>query len=247
MKYVRRIVALIIGVVFFTAVVISLGVIFAVKNVNVTMLTYSEDCSVSYNEVKDSFKSLKGGSILFVRSADVEDAVKDSNYALASYEKVYPCTINVVLKERLETFAVSVGGQFSMYDDNGKYLRKDVENKNIIDGSPNVEIFGVSADEITEVSKVATMFKERFKSLRSVVANIRLDTNSEIEGYTSKLIFGLRCGLKIELDNYEEYTADKIDLAYAKFSRLTDREKLNGTLRCYHLVDGEVNAVYVNA
>ena len=39
MKYVRKISALLIGIIFFAAVVISLGMIFAVRNINVTMVT----------------------------------------------------------------------------------------------------------------------------------------------------------------------------------------------------------------
>jgi len=246
MKHIRKIVALLIGVVFFAAIVISIGMIFAVKNINVTMLTYSDDCTESYIDAKSSLKSIKGQSILFVRSADLSDALGDSNYALESYEKKYPCTINVVLKERLELFAVSVGGQYSMYDSDGKFLRKDIENRNINDNSPNVELTGIAVEEVEDVAKVAMMFKKKFNSLRSVVTSINVDNNPLIENYTAKIIFNLRCGLKIELDNYTEYTDEKLDTAYLKFCTLTDRQKLSGTLRSYNLADGEVNAVYSN-
>lgn len=244
MKYVKKIAALVIGIAFFAAVIICIGRIFAVRNVNVTLVTYSEDSTESYNNAKTALKRFKGESIIFLRSSDVSETFEGSNFTLTSCSKKYPCTINIVLKERLETFAVSVGGQYSMYDDEGKFLRKHTENENINDGSPNVEISGVTADEIEEVAKVAAAFKSEFKSLRSIVCGITLDSDSAIEDYTEKLIFKLRCGLKIELDNYAEYTEEKIGAAYAEFSRLTDGEKLNGTLRSYHRLDGEIKTAY---
>lgn len=243
-KYLNKIVALVIGIVFVAAVIISLGKIFAIKNVNVTMLTYSEDCTESYNEAKDSFKKFKGESLLLVKSSDFVNAVNDSNYTVVSCEKKYPCTVNLVLKERLETFAVFVGGQYSMYDADGKFLRKCADNVNINDGSPNVELVGVAVEEIDEIAKISASFKVSFKALRSLVTSITLDTNSDIADYTEKLIFNLRCGLKVEIDNYNSYTGEKLEAAYSKFTTLSDREKLSGTVRSYHRVDGEVNVVY---
>lgn len=102
MKYVRKIIALLIGLVFFAAIVISLGMIFAVRNINVTMITYadaeSEIYSESFNNAKTSLEVFKGESILFVGEKSVAGIVKDSNYTLDSFEKKYPCTINISLR-----------------------------------------------------------------------------------------------------------------------------------------------------
>lgn len=246
MKYLRKIAALVIGIVFFTALVISLGMIFAVKNINVTLISYSDDCAASYLEAKQSLKSLKGESILFVNSNDVAKSVGNSNYSLSSCKKKYPCTINVVLKERLEAFTVSDGEQYSVYDIDGKYLRKDLENKNSIDGAPNVILLDGAVENIDSVAGAASAFKETFKSLRSLVESISLDVNPNVEGYTQKLYFNLHCGLKIQIDNYTEFTQEKIQKAYAKFVTLTDREKLKGVIRGYKLggENGLINADY---
>ncbi|MDE6868116.1 MAG: hypothetical protein K2J83_03105, partial [Clostridia bacterium] len=169
MKFLRKIIALVIGVAFVAAIVISIGLIFAVKNVNVTVLSYSEDGSGNYADAKSSLSSVKGESILFIGTKELDKAIEGCNYSLVSYEKIYPCTVNVTVKERLETFAVSVGGQYSFYDADGVYLRKDVENVNSIDGSPNVEVTGVAIEEMGEVAKIAADFKVKFKALRSLV------------------------------------------------------------------------------
>ena len=249
MKYLRKIVALVIGVVFFAALVIGIGMIFAVKNINVTMLTHAEENSesyqVSYAEAKKSLSKFKGESILFVSSGDVAKAISDSNYTVASCQKKFPCTLNVTLKERLETFAVARGEEeyriYDMYDNDGKYLRGSDTNSNVNDGSPNVILNKVSAEKITEVASIAASFKEIFGSLRSLVSSINLDVNSEIADYTQKLYFNLHCGLKIELDDYTNSPYEKLQKAYQKFSELTDSQKLGGTMRV-HTYSGEIFA-----
>ncbi len=70
MKYLRRIAAMVIGVVFFAALVISVGMIFAVKNINVTLISYADDCAASYIEAKQSLKFIKGEIILFINKND---------------------------------------------------------------------------------------------------------------------------------------------------------------------------------
>lgn len=248
MKYLRRIASLVIGIVFFTALVISIGMIFAVRNINVTLISYGDDCAESYAEAKQSLGVFKGESILFVNSNDVAKAVENSNYSLSSCKKKYPCTINVVLKERLETFAVYADEQYAMYDSDGKFLRRGLENKNITDGSPNVELSGSAVENIASVAEATRIFKDAFKCLRSVVRSITLDVNPNVEGYTSKLYFHLHCGLKIQIDNYTEYTEEKAVKAYEKFITLTDREKLKGVIRSYKIGgdDGIINADYTD-
>lgn len=249
MKYLRKIVALVIAVVFFAALVIGIGMIFAVRNINVTMLTYAEDSSESYRAAKKSLNSLKGESILFVSSGDIIKAVSDSNYTVASCKKKYPCTLNITLKERIETFAVATGEEeyrmYNMYDNDGKYLRGSSENANVNDGSPNVLLNKVSAEKIPEVASVASSFKEIFGSLRSIVSAINLDINPEIAGYTEKLFFNLHCGLIIETDGYTDCPYEKLQAAFSKFAVLTDRQKLDGTLRVYRGgAVGEIRAEY---
>lgn len=244
MKYVRKIGALLIGIVFFAAVVISLGKIFAVKNVNVKMITYADDCTDSYIEVKKSLEGFKGGSLLFLNESSIAEALSEGNYTLVMCEKKYPCTVNVTVKERLETFAVFVGGIYSMYDNDGKFLRSGAENLNINDGSPNVELTGVPVENITKIADIAAIFKNEFKALRSLVKSIGLDVRPDVEGYTEKLYFNLRCGLTIQLNDYSQLTEEKISKVYEKFCSLTDREKLSGTLTGFQDIAGTVKADY---
>lgn len=238
-------VSLLIGIAFFVALVICVGRIFAVKNININLITYEEDYSESYGNAKKALSIYKGESLLFLNEADIAKAVEGSNYVVESCEKKYPCTINVTIKERLEIFAVSVGELYSMYDGDGGYLRKSRENTNI-DGTPNVELMGISIDEIQTVTKIASVFKTNFGGLRSIVESIRVDSNPDIEGYTDRLAFNLRCGLVIQLDDYLNDYEEKITAVYQKFCTLSDRQKLGGKLRGYRIggENGLINADY---
>lgn len=255
MKYLRKTVALLIGVAFVAAIVIGIGVIYAVKNVNVTILTYSDDEETrksDYEAVKDTLGAIKGGSILFISEKNVIDALEsgDSNYSFVSYEKIYPCTINVTLKERRETFAVSVGGKYSMFDAEGKFLRQSAENINVNDGHENLLIEGIAINEIEEIAKIAADFEAKLvqtgtRILRSTVESIVVDENKAISDYAERLVFNLKSGIKIELVNFRDLTEEKMKSAVEEYSSLTDRQKLGGTIRSYQILEsGEVRSLY---
>lgn len=246
MKYLRKMFVLVIGIIFVVALVICVGRIFAVKNINVNLLTYEDDCAESYNKAKESLRKYKGESLLFLDEDDIVKSISGSNYVVTSCEKKFPCTLTVTLKERLEVFAVSVGGIYSMYDNDGVYLRSDTVNANDIDDSENVLLNGIAVEKFPEIAVIAATFKENFGGLRSIVKSIDLDSRPNIENYTDKLVFNLRCGLTIQLDDYTKDCDEKISAAFKKFCTLTDRQKLSGTVRGYKIGDenGIINADY---
>ena len=246
MKYLRKMFTLILGIAFFAALIICVGRICAIKNININMITYEEDYSESYNRAKQSLNVYKGESILFLNEKDIVEKISGSNYVVISCEKKFPCTINVTMKETLEIFAVSVGGRYSMYDGDGEYLRIFDENINDLDGSPNVEVTGAATEQMGTVANIASAFKTNFGGLRSIVESINLDSRPEIEGYNDKLIFNMRCGLSIQLDDYTQDYEEKIAAAYKKFCTLSDKEKLNGKIRGYRVggENGFINADY---
>ena len=246
MKYLRKMFTLIIAIAVFAALIICVGRIFAIKNININMITYEDDCTESYEKAKEALSTYKGESILFLSEKDLTQKVVGGNYVVTSCEKKFPCTITVTVKERLELFAVSVGGRYSMYDNDGEYLRTGDENINVNDGNPNVEIAGIATEQMHSIADIATSFKTSFGGLRSIVRSINLDSRPGIEGYSDKLIFNLRCGLTVQLDDYTQDYEEKISYAYKKFCSLSDKQKLGGKIRAY-LVGGEngfINADY---
>lgn len=257
MKYLRKIAVLIIIVVFIASVIIAMGAIFAIKNVNVNLVTYDYSLSKQLDGEEDSFthntinydaeayaeeigrlkkplQTFKGESILFVGRDDVEDALSGFDYTVVSYKKRYPCTIEVTLEQRLETFAIEVGGQYSKYDDKGNFLVTSEQNKNGIDGEPNVLLKGIPVERIVEFADYAAHFRNQFNALRSVVSQIELVENSEIPGFIDELIFSLRCGLKIEIDDYADRTFEKIEKSKSEYDLLSEKKKQSGVLHIFN-------------
>ena len=124
-------------------------------------------------------------------------------------------------------------------------MRTSGENING-DGTPNVEVTGIATEQMQTVANIAALFKSSFGGLRSIVKSIDLDLRPEIEGYNDKLIFNLRCGLVIQLDDYTQDYGDKISAAYSKFCVLSDKQKLSGKIRGYRVggENGFINADY---
>ena len=242
MKYLRKLFLMFLGIALFAALIICVGRIFAVKNINVTLITYEEDSTEGYLKAKEVLSVYKGESILFLNEKDIVKRIEGSNYVVTSCEKKMPCTINITIKERLEIFSVSVGGRYSMYDNDGAYLRSDEENANEVDGMPNVEISGFAIEQMGMVANIASSFKNNFGGLRSIVKSINLDSRPNVEGYKDRVIFNLRCGLVIQLIDYSQNYEEMIELAYKKFSKLSDKDKLSGTIRVEVMSDG----IYVN-
>lgn len=242
MKYLRKIIWLIIAVVFLASVIIGMGVIFSVKNVNVTLNSYSysaldEMTKEEEKEVLAEIESIKndvfekyGGTLMsYVNQEDLAKIFDDTFYILESFEKVYPCTINLTVKERREVFAISdENGNYSTYDSSGTLMRSNIgsdEALNNIDKAPNVFINGTTTDkQIRSVASVASIFAEKFSSLRSIVEKI------ELQEKQGNMIFTLRCGISVHIADYEISTADKIEAAYNKFLSLIGEEKLSGTI-----------------
>ena len=183
---------------------------------------------------------------MFLSEDDIAKSVSGSNYVVTSCEKKFPCTINVTLKERLEVFAVSVGGIYSMYDNDGIYLRSAENNENDIDGAENVLLTGIAVEQLPSIAGIAMSFKDTFGGLRSIVTSINIDSRPNIEGYSDKLIFNMRCGLIIQIDDYKDNSFEKITASYKKFCLLSDRQKMSGTIRGYRMGDeiGIINADY---
>ncbi len=231
MKFVRKLTVLIITVIFIAAFAIGIGVVFSVKNVNVTLLSYEYgECSEEANRQ--------------IAEVEVINCVDGNVYTVESCEKVLPCTINLTIKQRTEVFVQSRGEYYAIFDENGKLLRGSENIFNSFDKAPNVIVDGAHSDEdIKIVADVCSVFKARFGSLRSVIDSVEL-VKAQTALTDDKFIFNFRCGIKIELQDYSVYTAEKIDEAFREFSSLTGEQKLKGTIYCFEDLDGIVRRTY---
>ena len=241
MKYIRKIAVLLIAVIFLAALIIGLGVIFSVRNVNVSVESYSfgewdemdDDGKQSASEEIEHFREkvlndYRGTLLGFVDEKSLAESFADTKYILESFEKVYPCTLDIVVKERREVFSMkTTGGLYNTYDSFGTLMREAItedEAFNNIDRAPNVLVKIDNADDIVLIAQLASVFADKFSSLRPVVEAM------EIHSETDDLIFRFRCGLDLRISGYENLTQMKMSAAYEKFSSLKDEDKLSGTI-----------------
>ena len=134
MKHLRKIATLIIAVIMVAAIAVGIGVIYAVRNVNVTFLSYADDnAETKILTVKESVLSnCRGRLISSISEEDVSSVLADDCF-LESFEKVLPCTINITVQQRREVFTVFDGETYSTYDDVGKFMRTAEKNENSYD------------------------------------------------------------------------------------------------------------------
>ena len=131
-----------LAIIFCIALVIGTGIILSVRNVNVSYIDYSgKYTETEFAATKNNLNKLKGSGLLFVGDDDVYGKVTASEVlTVASYEKKFPCTVNVVVRERIERFSLKTENGYTVYDDYGKAIRlvdADEAPVNTLDGCPN--------------------------------------------------------------------------------------------------------------
>lgn len=266
MKYLRKIIYLAIAVVFVASVIIGIGIIFSVKNVNVSLLSYTyperevmtEEESHAADKVIEDFRQeilseYRGTLLSFVDGDELSAKFQNTNYTLESFEKIYPCTINLIIKERREVFYTSVGEDlFNTYDSRGILMRERIpepECLNNIDNAPNVlAVFEESVDEEADsaaymgtIADMAAAFTKEFGALRTIVESI------ELYPRTNRLIFNFHCGVSLRISDFYNLTEAKMSAAHEKFLSLTGEEKLSGNITvAVNGTTGNVVAEYFN-
>lgn len=244
-----------ITVIFLVSIIIGMGIIFTVKNVNVSLDSYiygewgemDEGEQVAAAAEIDGFEKIvlekcRVTLMPLIGDDELKSCFEDTNYIFVSCEKQYPCTLNIVIKERREVFITSVNeGFYDTYDDMGVRMRAGItidEAMNNLDLAPNVYLYGVqSAEDVEEVARISRIFADKFLSLRSIVKEINLQ---KADRYID---FVFRCGITVHVADYATLTETKLEKAYEKFMSLTGEEKLSGRIIVNVVnADGTVNA-----
>ena len=240
MKFLRKVLALCLAIVFLIALVIGAGIILSVQNVNVRFVYYGENAhAADYAQTRSNLDKLKGTGLLFITDSDIESKVGNSDVlAVESYKKVFPCSIDIVIRERAETFAVKAenGLSYNIYDECGVLMKSNVSTVNGSDGCPNVLVSGFTADDMCEVAQTCGYFKEVFSSFRRLVEKVTTVSVSESQA----IEFVFRSGFVIRVHGYKGAKDNrlKIEKAFEKYSTLTDSQKLDGVIDVLVAKDG---------
>ncbi len=252
MKYIRKGIALILIVVFIAAVAVGLGVIFAVRNVNICAISYtteegggSDEFTQAVASITDALSSLKGKSMIGIDDDDVASAVGESGYVeLVSVEKVYPCTLNITIKERFEVYAVASedSSLYSVYDASFSYITSKSSNVNNLDGAANVLVSDIAEEDYEYVMLVAGVLEENLASLRVIAEEFScyVYSGSSSDADTDVLTVTMRCGLTLELYAYRENTVEKAEFLCEVFTELDEDLKLGGTMKCMSSLSGDL-------
>ena len=250
MKYIRKAIALVLAAVFIAALAIGLSVVFAVRNINVITIDYAVDSDVdgtdefaeAVSRIEDGLSQFEGKTIITVDEEEIAAVVENSGgYAeFVSCSRIYPCTINVTVRERLEVFAVPVDGGYSVLDGNCEEIALKAENINNIDGSPNVLLENVPADDYSLVTSMCESFGEMFSSVRAFAESVSV-ASDEIEG--DSLLIRLRCGVTMEMRDYKERSVEKAEALFNAFGAAPDYLKLDGVMYCLETDSGAIRVV----
>lgn len=244
MSYLRKLIALILSVVFLAALVIGIGVIFSIRNVNVSFMDYTGNRTAELEEAKGKLEKLKGSNLLFISDDEITGAVNGEYIAVEKVEKVFPCTVDIVIAERMEAFAYAHSNGYDIYDLGGGKIRSDKSALNKLDDCPNVLIKGDEKD-VPAAIKACAAFKNEFGMLRNVVESAEIQR--AYVGSTDVLNLNFYSGIKVIIADFEADTAAKMKSVKEKYVTLTEAEKLRGAIRLVP-VEGSptaVDAVYI--
>ena len=228
MKYVRKVMAVGLAIIFLIALVIGTGVILSVRNVNVSFIEYSGDYSDEYAATRKNFDNLKGSGLLFINDGDIYGKVTATDVlAVESYEKKFPCTVNIVIRERIETFTYQTDAGYSVYDERGILIKDGIEAepKNTVDQCPNV-LLKCDESDIEELAVLCAAFKEHFGVLRRMVKSVE---TLELPGL-QYVDVNLYSGLKIEVYDWKISGVQKVRKALGVYGELSEYEKLSGAI-----------------
>lgn len=242
MNYIRKVVALILTLVFCAALVVGAGVALSIKNVNVEYIYYTTGGDDDYAYSAKQLNTLKGTNLLFLEEEDILRCIgTKGTICVASYEKVFPCTLNVVLKERRETFArQNENGLYAVYDEDGTFIRGSAQNLNEIDGCPNV-LLEAENDDFDDAVRTSQIFKNYFGSLRNLVKKVFV--TKDLVTDCDNITFSLYSGVEIMISDYTVYTEEKISACKRVFASLSDENKLRGWVMCV-CTGNDVSGVY---
>lgn len=251
MKFLRKVLATCLVIVFLISLIIGAGIILSVQNVNVRFIYYGDNAhAAEFAQTKENLEKLKGSGIVFISDEDIESRVTNSEVlTVESYTKVYPCSIDIVIRERVETFAISSdnGQTYSVLDECGKTMKSGVNTINGSDGCPNVLVSGFTLDDMALVAQMSRCFSEVFSSkavgysFRRLVGEVT--TVGIAGGQAFEFVF--RSGFIIRVHGYRGTEDNKLKLerAIEKYLSLSDAEKISGVIDVTSGKDGGLPTV----
>ncbi|MCD8206773.1 MAG: hypothetical protein LUD72_02440 [Bacteroidales bacterium] len=175
-----------------------------------------------------NLESLKKSNLIFLRENKIEDCVSaPARIKVTSYTKKYPCSLDVVLEERVETFTSfdEEKNLRTIYDSYGDVMESIPNDRSVLgdDGSPDIEISaGLSEEDVACFVEALDAFEECFSSARRLISFMDVSNGD--------LYIELRFGLEIIISDCSSLLAEKIGSAYEVYDSLDDWQKTCGRI-----------------
>ncbi len=253
MRYTKLIASLCVLVVIAFAT-LCFRVVFSVSDINVEYSYYKQSEVEKANEILNGYKR---SNLLFIKEDEIINLIhSNTDLKVESVEKKYPNVLNVKLKERQEMFAIKVGDEFLILDD--EYTVVDIRNNcvNDVDNLDNIllefknsefngEVLNLRSTLTIGNNSLLSAFKtavENIESPRDYISKIIVEEKQAGENYY--FYFNTLEGVTVEIRKATELTEKKVCLAMEKYLSLDDGDKLLGKVASYKLDSGEVVAIY---
>ena len=235
---VKKLIAILMAVVFVVLLAASFFIITTVRKVNVQ---FSVGKNLDCNQVQSTLDANLGKSFFLLNEQEIIDSLAIYPYAeVISVAKNFPNVVEVSLKERREVYNIKVDEEVLVINETGHLL-------NIIPASdyqPSRDVINLDIDTIgitqKELGKViVTTSDQLFLTVLEMAKNVNLtDCIKEIfidkydaPNELSDVEFITYTGVRICVYKAEEKGVDKILSAFDCYNKeISDYEKVSGTL-----------------
>lgn len=266
MKSKRLIVVLCVLAVLTVLIVIN-STLFTLQNISVNWLTTKcELTGVKDYDIIDNVS--KGGSIFLVDKDEISGMLEKKYPYLnvVSIETKFPNKIVIHSAERETLYAIKLSdSQYAVLDEKGKVL--SLENDSIFaghDGDLGNRPIKVLFDDISisdrDFNVGAIVGQEYISNLLTILSHSLRESNytpttskgvlkeinvSQKLGIltnttTSVLSFTTRCGITMDIENFENCTTDKLLLAFARYNELQKESVVSRSIVVFENKNGEI-------
>lgn len=245
----KKVLVILIAVVFGVIAIISCLGLFSIKKVQVVFAAHKETNSI---EIQDSLNSFLGDNLLFLNLDEVNSVLNEYHYMeVVSLEKSFPNVLTVQLKERREIYYIQNGTNFVVTNEDGFVLDTVDSIENISRDKIVLDLTGVNVLECEQGSYLKTdndtlmdIIFEMSKSVNLTDNINKISVNTEDRHFPDvnfTIVTGSTITVQsVDLNNLSTSISKVKNAFFVYDTLLTDFEKFTGNIQSF-LIDNPQN------
>ena len=238
----KKVLVILIAIVFFVIAIISFVALFSIKRVHVDFAVHKETDS---KEIQDSLDAFLGDNLLFLNLDKVDEVLDDYHYIeVVSVKKSFPNVLDVKLKERREIFYIKNGTSFIVTNEDG-FVLNSVDCGDVLDNISRdkiiVDLTGVNIIDHSLGDYLKTDNDALVNSIFEMAKSVNLTDNiNEISVFTADgaepdVKFNIVTGAtiivqKVDVNNQTENQGKIKNAFFVYDTLLSDFEKFTGEI-----------------